>query len=129
KSTTARAKRASRDELMMEAARSISSNLNSLHKMDMGQLRALGDALRAICNVISGLSCQPRFSSENRYIYNEAGEVLENLNSLVNHYEDAVIKFIAAAQPTTVAEFEQRGWALLQFHACMSDSTADFAAL
>ncbi|WQP37590.1 hypothetical protein U8C38_16790 [Sinorhizobium medicae] len=116
-----------RDPLTPRGRVSCDIDMAELRKMGMKELRDLRNVLYTVAEVISGFSCQPRFSTEDGKSYNAAGNVLEGICDFLSSYEQAIVNVSIAAKPTTSSEVEWRGWTILSFEADCAEDLAPFA--
>ncbi|WP_140426958.1 hypothetical protein [Ensifer aridi] len=117
----------SRDPLAPRGRTSCDIDMAALRKMGMKELRDLRNVLHTVGEVISGFCCQPRFLTEDRNNYNEAGNVLEDICDFLGRYEQAAVNVSVAAKPTTSSEVEWRGWTILGFEADCAEDLLPFA--
>ncbi len=95
--------------------------------MGMKELRDLRNVLYTVAEVVSGFSCQPRFSTEEGNTYNAAGNVLAVICDFLSSYEQAIVNVSIAAKPTASSEVGWRGWTILSFEADCAEDLAPFA--
>lgn len=116
-----------RDPLTPRGRISCDIDMAELRKMGMKELRDLRNVLYMLAEVLSGFSCQPRFSTEEGNSYNAAGSVLEDICDFLSSYEQAIVNVSMASRPTTSSEVEWRGWTILSFEADCAEDLAPFA--
>lgn len=105
-------------------------DLAALRKLSMRELWALRDGIRTTFDVLSGLTCQPRFNEETRDGWpNGAGDLLGKLSDWLGVYEQTIANVAKEAKPTTGMEAEWRGHLLVGYQANQTDSLVEISAL
>lgn len=109
-----------------------SIDLAALRKLSMRELWALREGIHTMCDVLSGIRCQPRFNEEMHngiYESNRADELLGELDDWLGGYEQAIANVAEKAKPKTGDEAEWRGHLLVGYRANLNDSLAGISAL
>lgn len=120
------------DPLSPKSPLSCSIDMGTLRTMETEQLSALGDAVRTLGNVVSGLYCQPRFRSlsDDGTLFgpddNSAGYALCAVSDWLCGYEQAIMNVLAARTPRNDKEVSERARALLAFEASLDDNLGEF---
>lgn len=105
----------------------IEIDMAQLRRMSAKELWAMGDALRTLSEVISGINNQPRFGDDSKY--NPAGEILEVLNGFVGTYHEATVAVAKDTVPKSADAQEWLAWTILNFDVAMTDDLDDHALL
>lgn len=104
----------------------------ALRNLSMRELWALREGIRTMFDVLSGITCQPRFNEETRdgiCETNKAGDLLEKLNDWLGGYEQAIVNIAKEAKPKAGNDAEWRGHLMVGYHADLNDSLAEISTL
>ena len=119
--TTKLVEAATLDPLAPNGPQSLAIDMERLKALPLERLVDLREAIHTIGEVTSGLMCQPRFLNDEDNVMTPVCEVLDDIRSLMDGFEEGIVNIAKAATPTTRTAAAARGWLLVSYEADMRD--------
>lgn len=106
----------------------ISIDMQRLARLGPQELRKLGHAISTLSEVASAMTCQPRFMAAGDQA-ETAGDLMSEISDFLSTLEDAIYRAAQHAEVNTLADVQDRAWALLLREAQIAERLGDFAVI
>lgn len=103
--------------------------IEKLSSLAADDLMNLGSAVRIVKDVLSGLSCQPRYIRGDCNQYNRAGELVEEIMEFFGLYGEAILRALESHKPVDGEDAEKKAFGILQYWSHAQDDLPSVSAL